>query len=51
MTEQLTPFTIAVAQADLDDLRARLERTRFAPAVPGDSWDYGTPESYLRDMV
>src|SRR5690606_13799955 len=38
-------------QADLDDLRERLERTSFAPAAPGDSWEYGTPESYLRDMV
>lgn len=50
-TEQITPFTVAVPQADLDDLRDRLDRTRFAPAVPGDSWEYGTPESYLRDMV
>ncbi|MCA5891756.1 epoxide hydrolase 1 [Isoptericola sp. NEAU-Y5] len=48
---ELRPFTAAAPQADLDDLRQRLERTRFAPAAPGDSWDYGTPESYLRDMV
>ncbi|GAA1530624.1 hypothetical protein GCM10009788_37410 [Nocardioides humi] len=48
---QITPFTIDIAQTDLDDLRARLDRTRFAPAVPGDSWDYGTPAAYLQDMV
>ncbi|MFE5293864.1 epoxide hydrolase family protein [Isoptericola sp. NPDC056618] len=48
---ELRPFTVAVPQADLDDLQQRLERTRFAPAAPGDSWEYGTPESYLRDMV
>lgn len=48
---QITPFTVHVPQADLDDLRARLERTRFAPAAPGDAWAYGTPASYLRDMV
>lgn len=48
---QITPFTIDIAATDLDDLRDRLDRTRFAPAVPGDSWDYGTPESYLRSMV
>ncbi|MFB9768028.1 epoxide hydrolase family protein [Nocardioides kongjuensis] len=48
---QITPFVIDIAQTDLDDLRGRLDRTRFAPAVPGDSWDYGTPESYLRSMV
>src|SRR5690349_11763290 len=51
MNAQITPFVIDVPQADLDDLRARLDRTRFAPAVPGDSWEYGTPTSYLRDMV
>lgn len=48
---QITPFVIDIAQTDLDDLRGRLDRTRFAPAVPGDSWTYGTPESYLRSMV
>ncbi|MFE5336710.1 epoxide hydrolase family protein [Isoptericola sp. NPDC056573] len=48
---ETSPFTVAVPQADLDDLQQRLERTRFAPAAPGDSWEYGTPESYLRDMV
>jgi len=48
---EIRPFTVEVPQADLDDLQHRLERTRFAPAVPGDSWEYGTPESYLRDMV
>ena len=48
---EIRPFTIEVPQADLDDLQARLERTRFAPAAPGDSWEYGTPESYLREMV
>ncbi len=48
---QITPFVIDIPQTDLDDLRGRLARTRFAPAVPGDPWTYGTPESYLRAMV
>ncbi|WP_156253659.1 epoxide hydrolase family protein [Pseudactinotalea terrae] len=48
---EIRPFAVETPQADLDDLRGRLERTRFAPAAPGDSWDYGTPQSYLRDMV
>lgn len=50
-SNEIRPFTVTVPQADLDDLQRRLEQTRFAPAAPGDSWDYGTPESYLRDMV
>jgi len=48
---EIRPHAVEVPQADLDDLHERLSRTRFAPAAPGDSWDYGTPQSYLRDMV
>ena len=48
---EIRPFAVEVPQVDIDDLQARLANTRFAPAAPGDSWDYGTPESYLRDMV
>lgn len=47
----IRPFRVEIPQADLDDLNDRLARTRFAPAAPGDSWDYGTPESYLRETV
>ncbi|RNL62515.1 epoxide hydrolase [Nocardioides marmoriginsengisoli] len=50
-TTQILPFTVSVPQAELDDLRDRLARTRFAAAVPGDDWTYGTPTGYLRDMV
>jgi epoxide hydrolase len=48
---QIRPFTVSVPQADLDDLRERLARTRFAATVPGDDWTYGTPTAYLHDMV
>jgi pimeloyl-ACP methyl ester carboxylesterase len=47
----IRPFTVEVPQADLDDLARRVRNTRFAPAAHGDSWEYGTPEAYLRDMV
>ena len=47
----IRPFTVAIPQADLDDLTYRLEHTRFGASAPGDSWDYGTPTAYLRDMV
>lgn len=49
--ESIRPFTVTIAQADLDDLNARLARTRLPEAAPGDDWDYGTPNHYLRDMV
>src|SRR5690349_8802632 len=47
----IRPFTVEIPQAELDDLAHRLENTRFAAPAPGDSWEYGTPTSYLRDMV
>ncbi len=47
----ITPFTIHIDQAALDDLQRRLAATRFPAPAPGDSWDYGTPVSYLRRMV
>ena len=50
-TLTVRPFEVAVPQADLDDLRARLARTRFAAEVDGDGWEHGAPVSYLRDMV
>ncbi len=47
----IRPFTIDISQEALDDLQHRLSHTRFPAAAPGDSWDYGTPVSYLKDMV
>jgi pimeloyl-ACP methyl ester carboxylesterase len=51
VNEAVRPFHVAIPQADIDDLLERLGRTRYAPEAPGDSWKYGTPVSYLRDMV
>ncbi|MFG1621658.1 epoxide hydrolase family protein [Kribbella sp. NPDC049227] len=49
--ESIRPFTVDIAQADLDDLLARLARTRLPEPAPGDNWDLGTPNHYLREMV
>ncbi|GAA1531023.1 hypothetical protein GCM10009678_11400 [Actinomadura kijaniata] len=61
---EIQPFRIEIPQADLDDLKSRLERTRFAdelpeseitdgvrkgPVQPG--WEYGVPGSFVRDLV
>jgi hypothetical protein len=47
----IRPFQFRADDEQLDDLRDRLARTRFARPAPGDSWDYGVTESYLRSMV
>jgi pimeloyl-ACP methyl ester carboxylesterase len=46
-----TPFRLAVPDADLADLRARLARTRFPDEPPLAPWSTGTSLSYLRDLV
>src|ERR1041384_4400629 len=48
---QVEPFQVAIPQADLDDLHARLERTRWSPAFANDDWRYGTRGDYLRELV
>ncbi|MEV0228836.1 epoxide hydrolase family protein [Nonomuraea sp. NPDC050786] len=48
--EEIKPFRIAVPQEDLDDLRARLRRTRWARQLPG-GWSRGVPVAYLRELA
>lgn len=50
-TLEIRDFRLDVPQAELDDLMGRLARTRLPQAAPGDSWDTGTPNSYLREAV
>ncbi|MBK1658771.1 epoxide hydrolase family protein [Paracraurococcus ruber] len=54
MTQAPRPFTLAVAEADLADLKARLARTRLpdqAPTPAGQPWAYGTSVDYLSDLI
>ena len=45
------PFQIRVEPAVLDDLHARLARTRWTTIRDGDGWERGTERSYLRRLV
>lgn len=47
----MTPFRSDVPDAVLDDLRARLARTRWPATVRGVGWDRGTDPDYLRELV
>jgi pimeloyl-ACP methyl ester carboxylesterase len=47
----IQPFNIAIAQADLDDLRDRLARTRWPNQLPGVGWSRGVPLDYLKDLA
>jgi pimeloyl-ACP methyl ester carboxylesterase len=48
---RIRPYRISVPQADLDDLRERLARTRWARDLPGAGWERGVPTSYLRELA
>ncbi|MBF6207172.1 epoxide hydrolase [Streptomyces gardneri] len=44
-------FRIDVSQADLDDLRLRLARTRWIDDLPGTGWERGVPTAYLKNLA
>ncbi|MGW6379193.1 epoxide hydrolase family protein [Rhodococcus sp. NPDC055112] len=48
---EIRPFRIDIQQADLDDLRDRLTRTRWIDEVPGVGWERGVPTSYLKELA
>lgn len=48
---QKEPFTIAVPEEMLDDLRGRLAKTRWSHDFSNDQWQYGTNSAYLKELV
>jgi pimeloyl-ACP methyl ester carboxylesterase len=48
---QINPFRIAIPDADLADLKARLARTRWPEAETVDDWNQGIPLSYTRELA
>ncbi len=47
---EIEAFEIRISDEDLDDLRTRLERTRFPEAETPDDWSQGLPLSYAREI-
>jgi epoxide hydrolase len=50
-TTDIRPFRVEVPEAELEDLRARLARTRFTAALPGPAWQRGVPVDYVRELA
>jgi pimeloyl-ACP methyl ester carboxylesterase len=48
---EIRPFRIDIPQADLDDLRDRLDRTRWPDELPGVGWTRGVPLGYLKELA
>ena len=46
-----TPFTIAVPESVLDDLRQRLAATQWPDEIPASGWQYGSNLAYIKDLL
>jgi pimeloyl-ACP methyl ester carboxylesterase len=49
-TLDVRPFTLDVPEADLNDLRERLSRTRWPERETVDDWSQGVPLGYLQEV-
>jgi len=49
--EAVTPFTLAVADADIADLRRRLALTRWPDEPPIEPWSTGTSLAYMQSIT
>ncbi len=49
--DTIEEFRIDIPQADLDDLRDRLARTRWPDQLPGVGWDYGIALDDVRELA
>jgi pimeloyl-ACP methyl ester carboxylesterase len=49
--ERMVPFKIAVADEVLEDLRDRIQATRWPAEMPDTGWAYGIDMDVLRDLV
>jgi pimeloyl-ACP methyl ester carboxylesterase len=50
MTDAIVPFQLAVDEAELEDLRVRLARTRWPEAETVDDWSQGIPLAYVQEL-
>jgi epoxide hydrolase len=46
----IIPFRIAVSQADIVELQARLGKANWPEETPGEEWSRGVPIDYLKDI-
>lgn len=49
--QEIRPFTLAIAQSEIDDLHRRLDRTRWPEHECVDDWSQGAPLDAVRSLV
>ena len=50
MSDAITPFKIAISDAELNDLKRRLQATRWPDKETPDDWSQGIPLQYVQDV-
>jgi pimeloyl-ACP methyl ester carboxylesterase len=51
MSTDISPFTVAIADTELEDLQQRLARTRWPERETTDDWSQGIPLDYTRELA
>ncbi|MBT2619675.1 epoxide hydrolase family protein [Chryseobacterium sp. ISL-6] len=47
----MKPFTVNISQTVLDDLKNRIQNTRWPGEAEGSGWHFGTSEKYLKELA
>ena len=50
MSSEITPFSIAASDAEIDDLKRRLAATRWPDAETVNDWSQGIPLAYVQEV-
>ena len=48
---EITPFTVSIPDAALEDLHRRLMETRWPDQLPDAGWDYGAELGYIQELA
>jgi microsomal epoxide hydrolase len=51
MPQSIRPFRLAVTDAAISELHARLDHVRWPDQVNDESWSYGMQREYLRELI
>lgn len=48
--DSIRPFDVDIERSEIDDLRQRLDATRWPDQLPDAGWEYGTDLDYLQEL-
>ena len=51
MSSTISPYTVAIAETELQDLRSRISQTRWPEQETCDDWSQGIPLAYSRELA